>query len=154
MSFYIEVDSEETFENVTKNSAVCVVDFYTTWCGPCKALAPKLEKSVKEHTTLSNLYTTDLNNLSGKVTFLKVNIETNQEIVENFSISSIPLIHFYKNGVLCKEKVVGADLNNILSNTVKLTSDLVVKKNDTNDTDDTSTSTTTTDSTVGTNKSN
>jgi thioredoxin 1 len=128
MPFYIEIHDNETFDTVTKGSAVCVVDFYTSWCGPCKKLAPLLEETIKEHSDLRRLHTnefTDLDVLKKKVTFVKVNIENHQELADKFKVSSIPLICFYKNGVLCREKVVGANLDSIMTNVVKLTADLV-----------------------------
>jgi thiol-disulfide isomerase/thioredoxin len=132
MSFYIEIDSNETFETATKTSGVCVVDFYTSWCNPCKKMAPLLEKAVKEHPILSTLHTDNLTNPEKKVSFVKVNIENHQELAEKFKVSSIPLICFYKNGVLCKEQVVGANLDNIMVNIIKLTSDFVEESNKNN----------------------
>lgn len=56
----------------------CVIDFYTTWCGPCKRLAPIMEE-------LSETY-------KGKVQFYKVDIEQDRELAAVFGISSIPQV--------------------------------------------------------------
>ena len=121
MSFYIDIDNQETFEKVTKDSKICVVDFYTTWCNPCKKLSVQLEETVKKNPKLFNLHTSDLNNLKNKIAFIKVNIDKNLELCEPFNVTAIPLICFYKNGVLCSEKVVGANLEGIIENLEKIT---------------------------------
>jgi len=56
----------------------CVIDFYTTWCGPCKRLAPIMEE-------LSETY-------KGKVIFYKVDVERERELAQVFQISSIPQV--------------------------------------------------------------
>ena len=61
-----------------KGDKPCVIDFYTTWCGPCKRLAPIME-------TLSEKY-------KGKVIFYKVDTERERELAYFFQISSIPQV--------------------------------------------------------------
>ena len=56
----------------------CVIDFYTTWCGPCKRLAPIMDE-------LSATY-------AGKVKFYKADIEQERELAQVFGISSIPQV--------------------------------------------------------------
>ena len=56
----------------------CVIDFYTTWCGPCKRLAPIMDE-------LSVTY-------AGKVNFYKADIEQERELAQVFGISSIPQV--------------------------------------------------------------
>lgn len=63
----------------------CVIDFYTTWCGPCKRLAPIME-------TLSEKY-------KGKVVFYKADTEQERELAYVFQIASIPqVLYVPKNG--------------------------------------------------------
>jgi len=59
-----------------------VVDFYATWCGPCKIIAPKVEEM---STSLSN------------VVFLKVDVDENEEAAQEFNISAMPTFIFLKN---------------------------------------------------------
>lgn len=59
-------------------SLPCVIDFYTTWCGPCKRLAPIME-------TLAEKY-------KGKVVFYKVDTEQERQLAYFFQISSIPQV--------------------------------------------------------------
>lgn len=61
-----------------KGERPCVIDFYTTWCGPCKRLAPIMEE-------LSQQY-------CGKVTFYKADTERERELAYVFGISSIPQV--------------------------------------------------------------
>lgn len=61
-----------------KGKKPCVIDFYTTWCGPCKRLAPIMDE-------LSNTY-------KGKVIFYKADTEKERELAYVFQISSIPQV--------------------------------------------------------------
>lgn len=58
----------------------CVIDFYTTWCGPCKRLAPIMEELAEKY--------------KGQVVFYKVDIEKDRELAAVFGINSIPQILF------------------------------------------------------------
>ena len=63
---------------IYKGKKPCIIDFYTTWCGPCKRLAPIMEE-------LSEQY-------KGKITFYKVDTEQERELAYFFQISSIPQV--------------------------------------------------------------
>ena len=60
-----------------------VVDFYATWCGPCRMIAPKVEEMEKE---FSN------------VMFLKVDVDENDETSEKYEVQAMPTFMFFKNG--------------------------------------------------------
>ena len=60
-----------------------VVDFYATWCGPCKMLEPILEQVSEEYPT---------------VTFGRVNVDANMDVAAELGIESIPLVLFFKDG--------------------------------------------------------
>lgn len=74
-------------------SSVFVVDFYATWCGPCKAIKPKYHQ-------LSEAY---------NIPFLSVDIDKLEPVAEKFSITSMPTFAVVKNGEIVKT-VVGGDL--------------------------------------------
>ncbi|MFW2491332.1 thioredoxin [Clostridium chromiireducens] len=76
------VDSNE-FKNEIE-SGVTIVDFFATWCGPCKMLAPVLEG-------LSN-------DMEGKAKFIKVDIDQSLDLANQFQISSVPTMVIFKNG--------------------------------------------------------
>ena len=67
-------------------AGLSIVDFYATWCGPCKMLSPILEELSKEITDIK---------------FLKINIEDNNEKANEFGIRALPTLMFLKDG---KEK--------------------------------------------------
>ena len=122
--FFVELQSEKDFETLTKNSTVCVVDFHAVWCGPCKKLAPVLEKKITDDATLSKFVSSDLNNLDKKIVFVKVNVDNFPSLSEKHNVSSIPQINFYKDGTLQKNKVIGANLDAIVGNVKTLSDDL------------------------------
>lgn len=65
---------------VYEGSIPAIVDFYATWCGPCKALAPVLEELAKEY--------------SGKIVIYKIDTDKERELAAAFGISSIPTLLF------------------------------------------------------------
>lgn len=71
-----------------------VIDFFATWCGPCKRIAPAFEKLAE---SLSS------------VIFLKVDVDESPELVNQFDVSSMPTFVFLKNGKEVK-RVEGADM--------------------------------------------
>ena len=73
--------------NEKTNSAdhVVVVDFFATWCGPCKMLAPVLEKAAEELTN---------------VQFYKVDIDEEMELANQYKIMTVPTLLFFKDGKL------------------------------------------------------
>ena len=73
--------------NEKTNSAdlVVVVDFFATWCGPCKMLAPVLEKAADELTN---------------VPFYKVDIDEEMELANQYKIMTVPTLLFFKGGKL------------------------------------------------------
>lgn len=87
----ITVDSFD--QEVLKSSNLVMVDFWATWCGPCKIVAPVVEELAKEY--------------EGKVTFVKVNTDENQDLATRYSIRGIPTLMFFKEGNVM-DQVVGA----------------------------------------------
>eukprot|EP00834_Sanchytrium_tribonematis_P004651 NODE_241_length_11910_cov_1.082381.p5 type:complete len:265 gc:universal NODE_241_length_11910_cov_1.082381:4886-4092(-) len=81
------LSSDEFYSFIGKSSGAVLVDFYTSWCGPCKAIQPHLESLVPKHPN---------------VKFIKINIDNFKEIAEQYQIKSIPTFITFNNG-----KVVG-----------------------------------------------
>ena len=91
-----------------KNADFAVLDFWATWCGPCRMLSPIVE-------ALSEKY-------GSKVTFGSVNVDDQEEIAMQYGISVIPTLYFLKKGVVFT-KTVGvrpaSELENIIEEMTK-----------------------------------
>ena len=85
--------TKDNFEAEVLNSEKPVlVDFWAIWCGPCKMLSPVLEELSEE--------------MNGKATIVKVDVDELGDIASRYRIMSIPALFVFKDGEL-KEKVVG-----------------------------------------------
>lgn len=76
--------NEQEFKTKVVNDAVAVIDFSATWCGPCRMLAPVLEKISEE--------------LAGKANFYNVDVDDDSALAAGFGISSVPTVLILKNG--------------------------------------------------------
>ena len=76
--------TEENFDRVLQENAVVVVDFWATWCGPCKMLAPVIEELARD--------------FEGKAVVGKVDVDENESLAMRFGIMSIPTVLIFKNG--------------------------------------------------------
>ena len=89
----IHLDNGAFDTEVLKSDVPVLVDFYADWCGPCHAIAPTIE-------ALSNEF-------EGKVKFVKVDVDSNQEVASRYEIMSIPTIMLFENGKV-EDSIVGA----------------------------------------------
>lgn len=96
-----ELTTEDEFYTLIKNNKYVLVDFYATWCGPCKRLAQDIEKFHKDN---SNLFV------------IKVNVDDFNSLCEKYSISSLPTLKLFVDGVE-KTELVGYSSNHM--NTIK-----------------------------------
>jgi len=91
MEVEIEASNEDFEEKVIEKSKSLpvVVDFWASWCPPCKLLSPVLSKIAKEY--------------QGKFLLVKVNVDENPELAEKYQIFSIPSVKMFKNGKIVDE---------------------------------------------------
>ena len=82
----------QKFDKLLKGDKPVVCDFFATWCGPCKMLAPVMDE-------VSETY-------ADKAIFVKVDIDKNMELAARYGIMSIPLVGVFKGGEL-SEKSLG-----------------------------------------------
>src|SRR3954449_12346828 len=81
----IQHATDDTFEQlVLKNEKPVVVDFWATWCGPCKLVAPEMEKIAAKY--------------DGSIDVVKVDVDANPGLSRAFNILSIPTIAFFAPG--------------------------------------------------------
>ena len=93
MNNVIEVNDQSFGKEVTQAGGPVLVDFYATWCGPCKMLAPALDKMAVE--------------LAGRVKFAKVNVEDAPQLASRFRITGVPTLMVF-NGERVLDTIVGA----------------------------------------------
>lgn len=78
-------------EEALKAKGLVIVDFFAPWCGPCKMMAPSIEKLAVEY--------------AGKVKIGKFNVDDNPEVAGKYEIQSIPTIIFFKNGEMVEQLI-------------------------------------------------
>ena len=84
--------TKENFEQVVlKSDKPVLVDFWATWCGPCKMLSPIIEEVRKE--------------TEGKAVVGKINVDEQQELAMQFGVLSIPTLLVFKNGEIVKKQI-------------------------------------------------
>jgi thioredoxin 1 len=87
------VITSENFESLKNGDKPLVVDFWATWCGPCRMIGPIISKLAEKY--------------DGQIVVGKCDVEDNDELAAEFGIRNIPTILFFKNGQVI-DKVVGA----------------------------------------------
>lgn len=91
--------NESNFKELTETKdRLIVLDFWATWCGPCRMLAPVLEEIEKEYQ---------------EVTFGKINVDDEAGLAQRFDIVSIPTLVFMKNGEIIKKSVGYLDADSL-----------------------------------------
>ncbi len=85
----IEVDDTSFEAEVLRSAVPVVVDFYATWCGPCRMLAPAFEEAATTN---------------DKVKFVKIDVDKSPNTADRYGIASIPSLILFKGGVATNTK--------------------------------------------------
>ncbi len=88
----IEITQKNFDEVVLKSDKKVLIDFWSTWCGPCKTVIPILEEIEKEY--------------AGKLKVGKINVETEQQLGVQFGISALPTLLIFNNGAV-ENQIIG-----------------------------------------------
>ncbi|MBR6722986.1 thioredoxin [bacterium] len=98
--------NDSTFEAEVVNSSIPVlVDFWATWCGPCRKLGPVVDEIAEAY--------------DGKVKFVKINVEESLETAKKYSISGLPSLLVFKNGEAVERMAGLMPKSTIISNIEK-----------------------------------
>ncbi len=84
MSKNIVRASSQTFQEIIDSSFLAFVDFYADWCGPCKIIAPSIDKLAQE--------------FDGTVRFVRLNIDESPDIAQRYGVRSIPTLMIFRKG--------------------------------------------------------
>ncbi len=99
----VHVNDDAFEKSVLKSEVPVIVDFWAPWCGPCKMVAPVLDKIAKE--------------FDGKLLIAKVNTDENQEYAGRYGVQGIPTMLFIAGGKVLHRQV-GAVPENVLRDTI------------------------------------
>ena len=78
------ITEAEFDKEVTHSVQPVVIDFYATWCGPCRQLAPTMDGLAEQY--------------AGKIKFVKVNVDESPKLAQKFQVEGIPMLAFLQNG--------------------------------------------------------
>ena len=78
------INNDNFKRKVLESDIPVVVDFGATWCGPCRAIEPMLMEAAQE--------------LEGKVNIVKVDVDQNQDLAQQFGVRNVPTLIIFKNG--------------------------------------------------------
>ena len=101
MKTIIEVNEASFADEVLRSTEPVIVDFWAAWCGPCKMIAPVLEEIAAANT--------------GRVKIVKVNVDENPKLAEQYHIQSIPTLLYFSGGLVQEQTIGVASKKTIVS---------------------------------------
>ncbi|MCI5797594.1 MAG: thioredoxin [Firmicutes bacterium] len=100
----MKVVNEKEFNDIIKSKKVVLVDFFATWCGPCRMLFPILEEVSEE--------------ANGEYEIVKVDVDESYDLAKKFGIMSVPTMIIFQDGVEA-EKIIGLRSKDDIVETIK-----------------------------------
>lgn len=100
----LELSDAEFEREVIKSPVPVLVDFWASWCGPCKSIAPVIEQLAQE--------------FEGKLKVCKVNVDQNRESTTRYHVRGIPTLILFKNGER-QDQIVGVHTKEDLISAIK-----------------------------------
>lgn len=91
------VKTTQEFDDLLANEKFVLVDFWATWCAPCRMIAPIIEQLADQY--------------DGKITVAKVDVDEQQELSVRYGIQSIPTVILYKEGEIAAKEIGVKPLN-------------------------------------------
>ena len=91
MAKIVKVSSAEAFDKLISGSKPVLVDFWATWCGPCRMVAPILDELASQY--------------DGKITIAKVDVDEHADLAERYRVMSIPALMLFKKGKLVDKSI-------------------------------------------------
>lgn len=88
------VNAKDWDKDVINSQLPVFVDFWAEWCGPCRMVSPVVEELASEY--------------AGKINFVKVNVDENNELASKYNIFSIPTLAIFKGGQIVAQQVGAA----------------------------------------------
>jgi len=92
--------TQENFKETLDTDKPVLVDFWATWCGPCRMVGPIVDEIAQEY--------------DGKAVVVKIDADANMDVMREYGIRSIPTLLYFKNGEVV-DKVVGAQPKSVLT---------------------------------------
>lgn len=89
------------FNDIVKSSTPTLVDFHATWCGPCQAMHPVMDRLKNE--------------MGSQVRILKIDVDKNQEVANKFKVRSVPTFVLFKDGEILWRQSGEMDINTLKS---------------------------------------
>ena len=91
----------ETFNHVISSDSLVLVDFFATWCGPCKAMHPVLENLKQQ--------------VGDRIRIIKVDVDKNQQTAAQYNVQAVPTLALFRSGQLLWRQSGALPLNQLLA---------------------------------------